>query len=85
MKTYEQYLDESPKSIVLQKFMKLGNDASYHYADDSGGEWGTAKDLQKQAMELYFANPQYQKEMDRIAKNFLWYYDFKLDKKKGKM
>lgn len=39
-----------------EQFQKLLNDASYHYADDSGGEWGRGAKLVVEAAKLVIAN-----------------------------
>jgi hypothetical protein len=57
---------------IVKQFKDLGFKASYHFADDSGKEWHLGNDLQKQAMDLFFANPDDQAEMLEISKEFLW-------------
>ena len=61
---------------ALKQFIKLGKDASYHYADDSGKEWGLANGCVRQAMELYKANPELRALMREEARGFLWASDF---------
>jgi hypothetical protein len=55
-----------------KEFKKLGLSASYHFADDSGKEWGHAYKDQKKAIKLYDDNPEQQVEMMKISKGFLW-------------
>ena len=56
---------------IIEQFLKLGRDASYHYADDSGAEWDRGGSFKKQAMDLYDAHPDLQDEMLEKA-DFLW-------------
>lgn len=51
----------NPNSIIANlvgkdQFQKLLNDASYHYADDSGGEWGRGAQLVLEAAQVAIAN-----------------------------
>jgi hypothetical protein len=57
---------------VLKRFKDLGRKASYHYADDTGTEWGEAKRLENEARQLFADNPDLQDELEAIAKGFLW-------------
>lgn len=57
---------------ILEDFKSAGMQASFHYADDSGKEWGRARTLQNEAMQMYRDNPDLQDEMKTIAKGFLW-------------
>ena len=57
---------------VLTEFESLGKSASYHYADDSGKEWGAAKRSERAAMILFHDHPELQEEMKEIARGFLW-------------
>lgn len=50
-----------PNSIIANlvgkdQFQKLLNDASYHYADDSGGEWGRGAQLVIDAAKVAIEN-----------------------------
>ena len=56
----------------LEDFDYLGRTASYHYADDSCGEWKLGDIAKEAAIELFKANPDLQEEMREIAKGFLW-------------
>ena len=56
----------------LELFKKHGDRASYHYADDSGGEWGMAGNEREAALAIFDQNPALQPEMRKIAKSFLW-------------
>ena len=58
---------------LLEKFDKLGSQASYHFADDSGAEWVNGYAYQEQAQSLYNnADPETQEDMREIAVTFLW-------------
>ena len=51
----------NPNSVIANlvgkdQFQKLLNDASYHYADDSGGEWGRGAQLVLEAAQVAIAN-----------------------------
>lgn len=56
----------------IAEFERLGNKASYHFADDSTGEWDLAYKAKRQALELFDANPDLQDQMRETAKGFLW-------------
>ena len=60
------------KEEVIEIFNTLGQKASYHFADDSGREWGQASEYKNIALDLFDACPEYQDEMREIAKKFLW-------------
>jgi len=57
---------------ILKDFEFAGRTASYHYADDTGGEWGLGDAAHRRAMDLYHQNPQLQAAMLEISKKFLW-------------
>lgn len=57
-------------------FKKLGDDASYHYADDSTREWRKATRLVHEALEVFDAHPELQPKMRKVARGFLWHYEF---------
>lgn len=60
-------------SIVMDDFERLGKKASYHYADDSGKEWGTGNTYRDQALTLFDAHPDLQPAMRKLAATeFLW-------------
>ena len=65
-------------NMVVEQFLKLGRSASYHFADDSGKEWGDGYSYKAKAMALYDANPAYQAEMLEKA-DFLWSVESELD------
>ena len=56
----------------IKDFKDLGLTASYHYADDSGKEWGLGRKAQDKALEIFDANPDLQEVMRGIATGFLW-------------
>jgi hypothetical protein len=57
---------------ILNTFNDKGRQASFHYADDSGKEWGHAKRLETDCRRLFAEHPELQDEMTKIAKGFLW-------------
>ena len=57
---------------VLEKFTQLGQQASYHYAADRTSEWRLGGPLEREAIELFDANPELQAEMREAARGFLW-------------
>lgn len=59
-------------STLLEDFEKLGKQASYHYADDSGKEWRDGDEFRAKAYALYQSYPDFQPQMREIAKKFLW-------------
>jgi hypothetical protein len=59
-------------SDILKQFEDLGCRASFHFADDSGKEFSTGWDKQRQAEALFINNPELRDEMITIAKKFLW-------------
>ena len=65
-------------NAVLEKFNKLGNQASCHFADDSGSEWGVGNKLKNEALDLYESHPELQEDMRDIAVGFLWSLSFEL-------
>ena len=56
----------------IDEFKRLCYKASYHFADDSGKEWGLAYKAKSEALEIFDAHPDLQAEMREIAKWFLW-------------
>ena len=65
---------------IIKEFVKLGYDASYHYADDSGGEWDLGHKAKREALEIYDSNPELQKEMKELSRGFLWVLNEKEDR-----
>ena len=57
---------------ITEEFKKLGMSASYHYADDSGIEWGHANLDKAKALKLFDDNPDLQDEMRVASRDFLW-------------
>ena len=60
----------------VDEFDRHGMDASYHYADDSCGEWDRARVARDKALEVFDANPGHQWLMREIAASFLWADEF---------
>lgn len=59
------------ETAVLNKFTKHGNQASFHYADDTCAEWPQGDAEAKKAKALFTAHPKLQAQMRRIAVHFL--------------
>ncbi len=57
---------------VLVEFERLGDEASFHYADDTCKEWGLGQSAEGKAIALFKANPELQDEMREVARGFLW-------------
>ena len=57
---------------LLSKFESLGLSASFHFADDSGKEWGIARKEAGEAIALYKQHPELQERMMGLSKQFLW-------------
>ena len=57
---------------ILEEFERLGDSASFHYADDTCKEWGQAQSAEKKAVALYHAHPELKEEMKELARGFLW-------------
>jgi len=66
----------------VEEFKDHGMQASYHFADDSGGEWQQGYNHEREAMKLYDDNPDLQEEMMKISKGFLWSLKLNLEAKK---
>ena len=60
------------KSEILKQFEKHGNNASYHFADDSTKEWGLAREEEAAALKLFDENEELQPAMRKISAGFLW-------------
>jgi hypothetical protein len=61
---------------VLAEFQELGQMASFHLADDTGDEWPQGYSLQAKAVKLFDAHPELQRDMRKIATDFLWSLTF---------
>jgi hypothetical protein len=57
---------------ILEAFDTYGRAASFHYADDTGKEWGTARIEERKARNLFADNPDLRDEMTKLASQFLW-------------
>ena len=57
---------------ILDEFSELGLRASYHYADDSCGEWGAGDAAKDAALKLFDDNPDLRPAMRVLARDFLW-------------
>ena len=57
---------------ILDDFKKHGMKASFHYADDTGKEWGSGDAEKRKALAIFDANAAMQGEMRELAKQFLW-------------
>lgn len=57
---------------VIDLFRSLAGSASYHYADDTGKEWGDAARDEYDARNLYKNHPELKEDFDMIMRNQLW-------------
>ena len=57
---------------ILEEFKRVGQKASYHFADDSAKEWPLGNQKQKEALALFDQHPKLQADMREIAAKFLW-------------
>ena len=57
---------------VLEEFKKLGQKASFHYADDTTKEWSLGDTAKRETLKLFDSYPELQDQMRVIAKDFLW-------------
>ena len=64
-------------SEVLVQFKKHARRCSCHYADDTGKEWGAARQEKAKALELFDAHPELQAQMREAMKEELWAAEFK--------
>ena len=62
---------QTPDEIVSE-FAHEGMTASYHYADDSGEEWGLGSLHQDRAIALWKAHPELTPRFLEIGRKFLW-------------
>ena len=60
---------------IIDQFGKHARAASFHYADDTGQEWGLAKTQEAAALELFDDNPDLQADMRVICERQLWSLD----------
>ena len=63
---------QSLEKQIIDLFKEFGLKASYHFADDSTGEWDLAYEAENKALKLFDDNPSLQSQMREIAKGFLW-------------
>ena len=59
------------KETVLEFFEKKASSASYHYADDSGKEWGKARGCVRICRDILKNYPEYRADLIEIAKTQL--------------
>ena len=59
------------KETILKDFESACDSASYHFADDTGKEWGTAQNYVAKAKDIASANPEYMTEYLEILKDQL--------------
>jgi hypothetical protein len=60
------------KEEILQEFKEYGDNASFHFADDSGREWQLAYADERKAREMLTLYPDLHEDFVKIAKGFLW-------------
>lgn len=63
---------------LVEQFNTLGQSASYHYADDSGKEYGLGVAKEREAMVLFHAHPELEDQFREKANGFLWSLDITL-------
>ena len=56
----------------VRDFVTHGKDASFHYADDSGKEWGQGDIDKRAALAIFDAHPEMEAKFREAAKGFLW-------------
>lgn len=64
---------------ILAEFDSLGGTASFHYADDSGKEWGQGDILKAQALKLVLAHPELRDRFLKVGQRFLWSFGLWLE------
>lgn len=57
---------------ALIEFNRHGQNASFHYDDDSNKEWHIGDEEKRIALEVFDAFPALQAEFRKIARNFSW-------------
>lgn len=57
---------------IIEQFKKHARSASYHFADDTAGEWGLGYKEQSIALQIFDDHPELQSEMREAAKGELW-------------
>lgn len=60
----------------LEAFKRLARSASYHFADDSGGEWQLGYREKTRALAVFDQHPEFQDKMREAAQGELWASDF---------
>lgn len=60
---------------ILEEFKKTGMDASYHFADDTGKEWGAGYQLKQVCYNLWHSHPELHDEMREVGKKFLFIWN----------
>ena len=65
---------------ILEDFKTAASSASYHYADDSGGEWGIARQKKAECLRLYRkADYETRQDMEVYMIHQLWGAEFRRD------
>lgn len=59
-------------AAVIAEFKRLGDKASFHYADDSTKEWHLADKAKVEALAIFDAHPELHEQMREVARSFLW-------------
>lgn len=63
--------------MIMQQFKKHARACSFHYADDSCGEWGLAREEKAKALELFDTHPHLHETMREEMKKELWAGEFR--------
>ena len=69
-------MTEDTVMTPLEAFKKLARSASFHFADDSGGEWALGYRDQAAAIELFDQHPEAHDEMREAVQGELWAHTF---------
>ena len=64
------------EATLLKQFHDEGIQASMHYVDDSGKEWGAGDACKARAMGLVEAHPELFEHFRVISKGFLWNFSW---------
>ena len=69
-------LNMTTDEMIMQQFKKHARSCSFHYADDSGKEWGSAREEKAIALKLFDTHPHLQAAMREEMKKELWAGEF---------
>lgn len=69
--TLEQIV-ATAEQLTVAEFKRLGDKASYHYADDSTREWEQADKAKAEALAVFDAHPELEAQFREVGLGFLW-------------